>query len=140
MKTSIDLLDYLKANSDTRYVSVPIPEWGDRIVVVRSLTSKEKDSYEASCMRNIRIKGKRDTEFDAKQARLKLLLLAICKEEGNPDAMFVAKDIEFLASKNSAAIERLFDVAASLSRITDTDLRDLVGNSELGQTVDSGSN
>ncbi len=140
-----NLKKYLLETDDTVYESVQIPEWENRTVWVRSLTNKEKSQYEDSIIktkvtRDAKGKQKEKKETDILVVRAKLVCFATCKDKGDKTPVFSPEDYKLLLSKNSAAMERLFDVASKLCRLTSEDVDDLVGNSELDQNADSGSN
>jgi len=136
------LKDYLTQTDDTVYEEVTIPEWGNRKVWVRSLTNKEKSAYEESILRTKRtlVKGKtkESKETNILVVRAKLVCFATCKGDGDKTPEFNASDYELLLTKNAAAVERIFDVASRLCRLTNDDVDDLVGNSEPVQNAVSG--
>lgn len=137
-----DLKSYLATCNDTVYESVPVPEWGNRTVWVRSLTNEEKSAYEESCLTTKRKivngKAKESKETNILVVRAKLVVLATCKGEGDPAPVLAPSDYKLILKRNASAVERIFDVAAKLSRLTKEDVEELAGNSEDNQKDVSG--
>lgn len=106
-----------------------VPEWND-FLYVRSLSAGERDEYENANLIRKHGTGKRRTElsFDVRiqNAKTHLVVLASCDEQFN--RIFADSDIDSLAKKNSAAVDRIFEVAARLSKITKEDLEETVKN------------
>lgn len=121
----------LQAN-DLPYEDVEVPEWGG-VVRVRTLTGKERDTFEESISQ---VKGKK-TELRLANVRAKLAARAIVDENGN--RLFSDDDISALGKKSAAALDRVFTVARRLSGFTDEDMEELVGNSERDQSDGSTS-
>lgn len=137
-----DLKSYLATCNDTAYESVVVPEWENRTVWVRSLTNEEKSNYEESCLvtkrKLVNGKTKESRETNILVVRAKLVTLAICKGDKDPTPEFSPSDYKLFLKRNSAAVERIFDVAAKLSRLTKEDVEELAGNSEDNQNDGSG--
>lgn len=136
------LADYLRKKDDTVYESVVIPEWDNRVVWVRSLTNKEKSQFEEASLRIKRtlVKGrtKETKETNLLVVRAKLVCFATCKGDKDKTPEFAPNDYEWLMEKNSAAVERIVDVASRLCGMTGDDLEELVGNSVPVPTAVSG--
>ena len=104
--------------------TVRVPEWDRKggpqaWIRIRGLTGKERDRYETSITTG---KG-RDQTINARNARAKLLVMAIIDGEGK--RMFSEEDINALGNKSASALERLFDVARKLSGLTVQDIETL---------------
>ena len=117
---------------DIQTETVNIPQWGGD-VLVRGLTGKERDDFEQSI---IVTKGKKE-QVDRSNARAKLCALSCVDEEGN--LLFKSNDIEALGKKSAGALDKIYEVASRLSGLSDTDMDDLVGNSESDQSDNSTS-
>ncbi len=121
--------DILKA-VDVQTEEVNVPEWGGS-VLVRGLTGRERDKYEASQMT---MRGNK--MFPAlDNIRAKLVAWCICDEDGN--ALFTQHDIDLLGGKSAAALDRVFEVAARLSGMSEEDVADLEKSS--GSSLTGGS-
>lgn len=103
----------LKADDITRE-RVDVPEWGGS-VYVRGLTARQKDRIELGHMNK-----------EIKDYRATVAAYSICDDKGN--ALFSVHDIAKLADKSGAALERVFETAMRLSRITETDVAAIEGN------------
>jgi len=105
--------------------TVAVPEWrrgGTGTVIVRGLMGDERDDFEASCIRG---KG-RKTEVNYRNARAKLA--ARCMRNPDGSLMFSDDDVVALGKKSAAALNRVYEVAARLSGLTEEDLEELAGN------------
>lgn len=124
-----DLRAFLKVHDDVVYESVAVPEWMNRTVWVRSISSAEKDAFEASITKRVTEKvGRKRRErsrIDQLKFRAKLVIKCACVGDGNPAPLFQENDLEWLAEKNGAAIERVFDVASRLAGFSDDDVAEL---------------
>lgn len=103
--------DQILGAKDINMKEVEVPEWGGK-VMVKALTGAERDTFEASI---IEIRNGRQV-FNMKNVRAKLCSLAICDEEGN--RMFTDAEVFALSNKSANALNRIFDVAASLSGLS----------------------
>ena len=109
--------DILKAE-DRATEEVECPEWGGT-VTVRGLTGKERDEFEASIM--VR-RGKRMVP-DTGNIRAKLVMWCCLDADGAQ--MFSHADLEALGGKSAAPIDRVYEVAARLSGLSDEDVEEL---------------
>ncbi|WP_299195759.1 hypothetical protein [uncultured Amphritea sp.] len=110
--------DQILAADDHKTEVVPVPEWGGE-VMVGTMSGTARDKLEASVI------GK-NGGANLTNARAKYLAACVVDEAGN--LMFSEKDITKLGSKSVAALDRVFEVAQRLNRITDADLEDLAKN------------
>lgn len=98
-----------------------VPEWGEGARVrVRGLTGRERDEWEASMMK---MRGNKMIP-DPANTRSKLLVRCIVDEVGHP--VFTHGDIAQLGELAAAPLSRIYDVAARLSGITDSDIEEMV--------------
>lgn len=124
--------DAILGADDRRYEIVPVPEWGGE-VRLRSLSGSERDEYENSLVQQV---GNKQVT-NARNARAKLVALCAVDDAGAP--LFEPRDVIKLGSKNSSALQRLFDVACKMNGFTDEDVKELEGNSEPAQSGPSTS-
>jgi hypothetical protein len=128
-------------DNDMVIEAVVVPEWKNRTIYVRSLSAGERDSFEDSIMKERRTRGKNgrvttERVVDPKRIRAKLAVIACCNGDDDPTPFFKPSDVEALAKKNGAALDRIYDVAARLAGITDADVDELVKKS--GETTTIG--
>lgn len=115
----------LKADDLPREL-VQVPEWGGE-VWVRTLTGRERDSFEAETVL-YKPRGDSQPNMDAlHQTRARLVARACCDEQGA--RLFSDADVEALAAKSAAALDRLYEVAARLARLGAKDMEELQKNS-----------
>ena len=107
--------------------TVDVPEWGGE-VILRSLTSAERDTYEQSLISMMRSGQGMAITPDLSNAKAKLV--AVCLESAEGERMFpdAEKGAEILGKRNAKAVSRLFEVAQRLSGMTDADLEELEKN------------
>jgi len=106
---------------------IEIPQWGGS-VYVRSMTAKERDDFEGSCLTG---KGKH-REVNMANMRAKLVALSTVDASGN--RIFDESDIAALSKKNAGALDLIFATAQRLSGIGDQDVEALTKNIEPDQS------
>lgn len=104
------------AAGDLRLEAVPVPEWGGS-VYVRELTAAQRDEWEAELQ---------DFPAARRNARAKLAALTVC--DANRRLLFSASDVEALGRKSAGALQRVFNAALRLNRVSRLDLAELEGN------------
>lgn len=112
----------LSADDITKEV-VEVPAWGGE-VIVKSLTGKERDQFEASMVTG---KGK-NVQANLVNARAKLVALSLVNEDGK--RLFNQGDIEALGAKSADALNKVFEVARRLSGLSEEDIKELTENLE----------
>lgn len=115
---------------DAQHEDVVVPEWGDMTVRVRGLTGQERDAFEDS-MTKVKANGK-GVSINSANFRARFLVLAIVDDEGN--RVFTDGEAPFLGTKSAAAINRLYDVAARLSGMSEADEAELTAAFTNGQS------
>lgn len=136
--------DEILQADDSQYRDVDVPEWNGT-VRVRALTGKERDAYEASCMQERpamdaqgkRIRGQMEMHRSLLNIRAKLVVRALVDADGN--RLFKDQDAQALGEKSGAVLDRLFDVAAELSGLTEEDVEALENFSDADPSDDSSS-
>ncbi|MFI6560401.1 hypothetical protein [Streptomyces sp. NPDC050534] len=120
--------DGILAVDDIQIEKVPVPEWGDE-AIIRGLTGDELDAFQGS------IREFRPT-FDGKgmeavliQEGMRAKLLVKCLIDENGDRLFTDQDASALGAKNGAVLDKLYDVAARLSGLSEEEKATLEGNS-----------
>jgi hypothetical protein len=108
-------------------VEVDVPEWGGT-VLVRGMTGKERADYVAT---TVLTRG-RQTVTDWSNLQAKLVGRCIVDEDGK--RLFADADIEELGNQSAAALERVFDVAAKASGLSNEDMEQLAGNSAAAES------
>lgn len=121
--------DILKAD-DMQFEEVEVPEWGGT-VRVKAMTGSERDRWEKNVIE--RKKGGGTQTKD--NVRANLVAATVIDASGKLE--FSQADIKALGAKSAAALERVYEVAAKLSRIGPQDVEDMTGNSETTPSDDS---
>jgi hypothetical protein len=116
---------------DMRYEDVPVPEWSKNgkagVVRVRALSAIERDDFEKSIVVNA---GKKGSKVDTTNIRAKLCARCIVDKAGN--RIFKDDEVLKLGAKSAAAMDRVYEVAGRLSKVSEEDIEELKGNSESG--------
>jgi len=94
--------DAILATDDLERETVDVPEWGGA-VVVQALTSRQRALFER----------RKSDEFD------QVALVTRCVVDQNGNRTFGDQDIETLACKSAAAVDRLYQVAARLCGLSE---------------------
>lgn len=110
----------LKAD-DRKTKTVPVPEWGGD-VIVKTLGGEERDSMEAEIVQT----NGASTSRNLVNFRSRLLVRAIVDEQGN--RLFTDAEIADLAKKSGAVLDRLYDAAIDLNKISAKDVEELAKN------------
>lgn len=110
--------DEILQAKDLESREIEVPEWGGT-VCVRMLTAKERDELEAFWL-------KRRESGDYTNARAQIVALTVCDESG--DRLFAEADVDLLAGKSAAAMQRVYDAAMELNGFTKKDVEDLAKN------------
>ncbi|MFF2383772.1 hypothetical protein [Streptomyces sp. NPDC058108] len=123
---------------DVQTEKVPVKEWGDD-VIVRGLTGEELDAYQASIRQlRPRLDGKgMEPVMIHDNMRAKLLVKCLVDEAG--ERLFTDKDVAALGAKNGKVLDRLYDVAAALSGLSEEEQEEMEGNSDPAESAGSTS-
>lgn len=113
--------DILKAE-DCRVQEVNVPEWGG-IVLVRGMTGRQRDEFEASLLEP----GRRG-QSRVNPANLRAKIVARCVVDDEGQRLFTDGDAAALGEKSGAAIDRVYEVAAKLSGLSEKDAEEMTGN------------
>ena len=124
--------DQILAADDLKSQQVATPEWGGE-VIVKTLTGEERDSLEAAIVSS---NGKSVVQ-NRENIRAKLLVRSLVDEHGQ--RLFTDTEVSALGRKSGKVLDRLFDIATDLSKVTPSDVEELAKNSETGPSAGSGS-
>lgn len=114
------------AAQDIETETVDVPEW-DGAVIVRMMSGADRDRFEQS-LTTVRADGRREANLT--NMRSKLVAMCLIDEEGR--ALFGPDEIDDLAKKSAAAIERVFIVAQRLNGLAPDDIGEARKNSVPG--------
>lgn len=110
---------------------VPVPELPNvGTVVIRGLTSDERDEYERDSLEEkaIKLNGRREIRQVVKYDAMRARLIQMCWVSPAGERMFTKDDLPALGRLRADVADRLYDVAARLSGLGKKDLEDLKGN------------
>lgn len=100
---------------------VEVPEWGG-VVRIKTLSGAERDAFEGA---SIQGRGK-SMKANLKNLRARLVVMAAVDENGK--RLFEPYDVEELGKKSSAALDRCFEAAQRLSKISDEDVEEMTAD------------
>lgn len=113
---------------------VRVEEWGGS-VLIKSMTGKERDDFEATIQK--KSKGKGD-DIDIRGLKVLLLSYAIVDEEGK--TIFNDKEgREILNSKSAKAINTVFERVQEMNGLTNEQTEELAKNLQDGRNEEAGS-
>lgn len=119
--SAADILAVQDGSSET----VPVPEWGGD-VIIKAMTGTERDAFEAGMW----VSG----QLDRRNYRSKLLVKVLVNENGT--RIFTDAQAADLGKRSAAVIDRLYDVAARLSGLSDAEQEEMEGNSGTDEPAD----
>lgn len=105
---------------DRKFEIVAVPEWGGDVRVA-TFSGAQRDSFEMAAF----IGNEKGKHF-LDNYRARLAASTIVDENG--DRMFTIEDVEALANKSGAALDRVYAVAAKLNGLTAKDVEEIAGN------------
>jgi hypothetical protein len=114
------------AAQDIETETVEVPEW-DGGVIIRAMSGADRDRFENS-LTTVRADGRHEANLT--NMRSKLVAMCAVDEQGRP--LFGPDEIDDLAKKSAAAIERLFVVAQRMNGLAPENVGDAVKNSAPG--------
>jgi hypothetical protein len=114
------------AAQDILTETVEVPEW-DGAVIIKMMSGADRDRFENS-MVVVGPDGKRI----ANMTNMKSKLVAMCAVDEKGNLLFGADEVDHLAAKSSAAIERLYEAAQKLNALEPKDAETAVKNSAPG--------
>lgn len=127
----MDIRSKILGADDLPSESVEVPEWGVT-VYVRSMTGRDRDMFEGQ-MVEMADQGKRMDNFRAR-------LAVFCAVDEKGKRIFKDSDQATLGQKSGRALDRVFEVASRLNKLTESDIEDKKKNSlkivEGGSTSD----
>ena len=123
--------DDILNKDDRKTEEVHVPEWGGS-VLVRSLSGRERDEFEAS---TVKIKqGKQEQNYDNFRARF----VALCVVDESGQRLFKTRqEVQMLGNKSVAALQRVFNKAQELNGMSEQDVEDLTESFDEGPDEDS---
>ncbi len=123
--------DAIFAVDDQSIQPLEVPEWGGT-VYLRVMTGEERDEYENGMVNPATGKLTKRDNF-----RARLAVIVLCNEDG--ERLFTPGDVGKICKKGGKALDRIFAAGTKLNGMTEDDVKEIKGNSESGQSEDSGS-
>lgn len=115
--------DEILGTPTVKVEEVAIPEWGGT-VFIRMMPSVERDAFEASAL---------ERKGASKMANIRARLAAIVLSDQHGNRLFTDADAPALGVKFAPALDRIFEAASKLNRLSKEDVEELEKNSESAQ-------
>lgn len=125
--------DILKAE-DLATKEVEVPEWGGS-VLVRGMSGRERDAFEVDTSTEQRGRGVPKRNL----VNIRAKVVARCVVDDDGQRLFSDADVAALGEKSGAAIDRVFEVAARLSGMSEEDEQEMAANFGQGNGAGSSS-
>lgn len=125
---------------------VKLPKPWDFTVWLKEPTAEERQFYEHHTYQQKKskvatasgkVKTEVDVEIDRKFFKTRLVAMLLCDESGKPEFNDIEAGAAYLNSKGARLTEALYDDAAELAGLKDSDLDELAKNSASSQSADS---
>lgn len=113
-----------------REVPAPVPVNAFGGVFVRMMSGTERDAFEEQCT------NAKEQTGSVAGFRGRLAVFTVCDAEGH--LVFTRNDAAKVGDLPAVDLDRVYEAAAPLNGLTDADVEELVGNSDAGQSGDSG--
>ncbi len=97
---------------------VEVPEWGGH-VFVKIMSGAERDYWEVLSTHQMR-------EMKTINLRATLCVMTVCDEKGK--RLFKDEEVKPLGDKSAIVLDRIFDIASRLNKLTNDDLKELEKN------------
>jgi len=109
---------------DFKTKRVDVPEWGG-YVIIQTMTAEARDAYELSLLS----KDSKGSVVGRDLSNIRAKLVAACTLGPDGRLMFKNADhVKVLGSKNSKAVDRIYDACQALNQISDEEVEELAGN------------
>jgi hypothetical protein len=123
--------DQILSADDRKTEEVEVPEWGGS-VLIRTLTGRERDAFEATTVRTKG--GKQEANYENFRARF----VAECVVDENGKKLFGSRsEVLMLGNKSVAALQRVFNAAQELNGMSEDDVEELTEGFEQAPEEDS---
>lgn len=99
--------DAILSAHDVSVEAVDVPEWGGS-VYVKTFSGRDRDAFELSF------------GDGAQDARARLAVATVCNAQG--ELLFTPADVGALTQKSGAALDRVFEVAMRINRLSNDEV------------------
>jgi hypothetical protein len=114
--------DDILALDDRRMESVVVPEWGGAEIYVREMGATERAAYEGRLIED------KDLPLEQRMVRVKVLIAILCACDAGGARLWTLEQYDAVAAKNGEALNRIFDLANKVNRVTDAAIEEDAGN------------
>lgn len=120
----MSLADDILGFNDAKIEKVSVPEWGEagEKVYVRLMTGAQRDKWEAQSY----FRKQQSEELLFENIKARLVALCACDDKGV--AIFSFTQAEALGEKSSTALNRVWEAAMKLNKLSKADVDELVKN------------
>lgn len=119
----MSLRDDILAADDSEREEILIPKWTPEPLYVHVMSGLDRDDFEASMIQQ---RGKSQVQ-NLSNVRAKLAVRTLKDKDGA--RIFQDADAQALGAKSGAELQRVFEVARKLNRLSNEDVEELAKNS-----------
>ncbi len=122
---------------DLPHEELSIPEWNNMVVRVRQLTGTERGIFEGAIAKVNPDGGTEGVQVKMDPSRMKITLVALTMIDEKGKRIFGDREVDALGTKSARAIERIYEVSARLSGLTNESMEETSDLSSAAQRSDS---
>ncbi|URL59623.1 hypothetical protein IM816_05870 [Luteibacter flocculans] len=126
--------DQILAADRKKHEDIEVKEWGGT-VRLQELSASDRDLWEAEAF-TVAPDGA-SAKFNPKHARARLVVRCLVDETGR--RLFTDDEVAALGSLSASTMQKLFNKARALNAITNSDIKELEGNSDAGPSAGGSS-
>lgn len=112
------------AAGDLATTEVAVPEWGGKVLRVKEMSGAVRDAFETSAFRERELA--KTENRNPRNVRARMAVFSIVEDDGR--LMFGEADIPALSDKSGKALDRIWDAAQALNKLTAAELKDVEKN------------
>ena len=110
--------DEILAKKGGKVIELTVPEWGGT-VHLREMTASERDAFEQASL---------DKSGSARLVNIRARLASVSISDASGKRLFADSDIQSLGELPASALDRIFDAAMRLNKISKADVDELEKN------------
>lgn len=110
--------------SDLAFVEVALPEWGGMVVRLKEMSGAVRDAFETSV--HLEREAAKAERRNVRDVRARKAVYSIVDDAGA--FLFTEADIPALSAKSGKALDRIWDAAEKLNKLTAAEIEEVKKN------------